>query len=149
MTSVSKKLRTAALGVAIVAAAAAPMKQAHAADRSDVVAGVVGGVLLGSFIAAVANAGNRSNVAPVQSYAAPTQSYVSPQQTYHAPAQNYYTPAPVETYYEPAPTYYAPVPQYYSPPVTFSFGIRSGNHFGQRRNFRRYRHHHRFHGHRR
>jgi len=107
MTSVSKKLRTAALGVAIVAAAAAPMKQAHAADRSDVVAGVVGGVLLGSFI------------------------------------------APVETYYEPAPTYYAPVPQYYSPPVTFSFGIRSGNHFGQRRNFRRYRHHHRFHGHRR
>ena len=139
MTSFKNMMRVAALSVAVFAAAAAPTKQANAADRGDVVAGVVGGVLLGGLLATVANANSASNIGPVQTYEAPVQTYVAPQQTYHAPVQTYHDPIQTEVYYEaPEPTYYAPVPQYYAPPVSFSFGISSGHRFGNRRHFSRH-----------
>ena len=137
MTSFKNMMRVAAFGVAIVAAAAAPTKQAQAADRSDVVAGVVGGVLLGSFIAAIASANDKPRVAAAPIYDTPPQPYVAPQQPYYAPAQTETYAAPAQTYYAPVQTetYYEPAPTYYAPPVTFSFGISSGSHYGHRRQF--------------
>jgi len=157
MTSIKNILRAAVFGVAIVAAAAVPAKKAEAADRGDVIAGVAGGLLVGTLFAAAANANNtyyapQQHVAPT--YAPPVQQqYYAPAQTYSAPAPTYYAPAPAQTYYAPAPTYYAPAPTYYAPaPVTFSFGYNSGRHYGHRRHYRGHKHrYHRRHrrGHRR
>lgn len=129
MTSFKNMLRAAALGVAMIATAAAVPNQASAADRSDVIAGVAGGLLLGTLFAAAANANNNSYAAPVQTYQAPRQTYIAPAQTYAVPVQ-------AEAYYAPAPTYYAP-------PVSFSFGFNRGHrfghrHFSHRRHFRRH-----------
>lgn len=154
MTSFKNILRAAAFGVAMVAAAAVPTQKAQAADRGDVIAGVAGGLLVGTLFAAAANASN-NHYAP-QTYAAPAQpQYYAPAQTYSAPAQTYYAPAPAQTYYAPAPTYYAPAPRYYAPsPVTLSFGFSSGRHYGHRRHYRGHKHryhrrHHRAHRHHR
>lgn len=145
MTSFKNMFQVAAFSLAIAAAAAVPTKQAEAAGRGDVIAGVVGGVLLGGLLASAAHA----NQAPVQTFDAPAQTYVAPQQTYQAPVQTYQAPVQTETYYAPAPVYHEPVPQYYAPPVTFSFGISSGHRFGKRRyNGHRFnRRHRRFYGH--
>jgi len=78
MTSFKNMLRAAALGVAMIATAAAVPNQASAADRSDVIAGVAGGLLLGTLFAAAANASNNSYAAPVQTYQAPRQTYIAP-----------------------------------------------------------------------
>lgn len=148
MTSFKNMVRAAAFGLATIAAATAPTKQAAAADRGDVVAGVAGGLLVGTLFAALANSSNNAYAAP-----APAQTYVAPQPTYHAPVQTYQAPvqtqtytAPV-TYYAPAPTYYAPAPRYYSAPVTFSFGISSGHRFHRHRGHHRHRGLRRFHRH--
>lgn len=156
MRSIKNILRAATFGFAIVAAAAVPTKNAQAADRGDVIAGIAGGLLVGTLFAAAANASN-NNYAPQQTYTAPAQTYApaqqyyAPAQTYSAPAQTYYAPAPVQqTYYAPAPTYYAPAPRYYAPaPVTLSFGFSSGRHYGHRRHYRGHKHrHYRGHKHR-
>lgn len=127
MISIRNTLRAVALGIAMVAVAAVPTKKAHA-DGGAVVAGIAGGLILGTVIGSAAQANNgyyNGGYAP-----------------------SYYAPAP--TYYAPAPTYYAP--RYYSPPVTFSFGYNSGHrYYGKRNHYRGhrgYRSHKGYRGHR-
>ena len=126
MTSIGKMLRAAAFGLAIIAAAAVPTKKAHA-DGGAVVAGIAGGLILGSILGSAANANN---------------------------GYYYNNGYATQPYYAPAPTYYAPAPRYYAPPVTLSFGYHSGRHYGHRRHYRggrhygsrrHYRRHHRGH----
>ncbi len=55
MKSLKNMLRVAALGVAIIAAAAVPTKKAHA-EGGAVVAGIAGGLILGSILGSAARA---------------------------------------------------------------------------------------------
>lgn len=120
MTSIRNMLRVATLGLAIVAAAAVPTKKAHA-DGGAVVAGIAGGLILGSIIGSTAQANS--------GYYAPAPVYSQP----------YYAPAP--RYYAPAPRYYAP--RYYAPPVSLSFGYSSGHRYHGRNHYRGHSRHYR------
>jgi len=74
MTVLKTTLRATAFGLAMIAAAAAPTKKAHASDGAAVVAGIAGGLILGTIIgsAAQANNGYHSNsYAAVPTYDAP------------------------------------------------------------------------------
>lgn len=74
-----------------------------------IVAGVLGGLAIGSIIAS-------ANAAPV--YAAPPTYYQPPARSYYEAPPQYYQPAPQpQTYYQPAPVYYQPAPVYYQPPA--------------------------------
>ena len=109
MTFFGKTMRAIAV---ILAVGAGTMNAKPAqADGGAVVAGIAGGLILGTIIGSTANANHHTYAAPVQ--------------TYHAPAPTYYAPAP--TYYAPASTYYAPAPiivprPYYGSTLSFSFG---------------------------
>lgn len=128
MTFFKNIVRAGAIALAILGGSLSA-KPAQA-DGGAVVAGIAGGLILGTIIGSTANASNYSN--------------------------SYYSAAP--TYYAPAPRYYAPAPVYrpfYGPSVNFSFGksFHGGKrHYGKRhfgghrgRHFQGHRGHRGFH----
>lgn len=118
MKSIKNLIRASALGLALIGATFMPTKQAHA-DGGAVVAGIAGGLLLGTIIGSTAHAGHGGY-------------YADP----------YYAPAPVYS----APSYYYPPAVTYG--FSYSSGRHYGGHRhyrGHRHARRHWRRHHRGH----
>ena len=92
----------AALTATLATTAAPTVAYARHGSGSDIALGILGGVLVGSAVAATTNGYYGGYSYPY--YAAPTPSY------YYAPPQVYYTPQP--SYYY-GPSYYSVQPAYY------------------------------------
>jgi hypothetical protein len=92
----------AALAATLAATTAPNVAYARHGSGGDIALGILGGVLVGSAIAATANPYYGGYSYPY--YAAPAPSY------YYAPPRVYYTPQP-SYYYQPS--YYSPQPAYY------------------------------------
>ena len=130
MTIFGKAVRAAAIVLAL-AAGSMHTKPAKA-DGGAVVAGIAGGLILGTIIGSTANA------------------YPNYNRGYYAPAPTYYAPR-VRTYYAPAPVYYPR--SCYGSGINIGIGFSSGRkYYGGKRYHRGgygYRGHKRRHHHRR